>query len=107
MGSRLARCRTCNAPVVFFRSPFTGRLRTFDPTPVDGHHPLAGATAFPVQGRSAYKPAALVDQVQVQRACSDTAAAAEVRDMAWHVLHECPPDPSTTSDTDSSAPPTE
>lgn len=87
MGARgTARCRTCDAPVAFFRSPFTARLRTFDPTPIDGHHPLA-VDAFPVLGRSAFKFAELVEHIQVQRQCSTDEAAAEVRDMPWHRLH--------------------
>lgn len=87
MGARgPARCRTCSAPIAFYRSPFTGKLRTFDPTPIDGHHPLA-ALGFPVMGRQAFKFADLVELIQVQRQCSTNAAEAEVRDMPWHRLH--------------------
>ena len=32
----------------------------------------------------------VAELLQVQRQCSDTAAAAEVRDVPWHLLHECP-----------------
>lgn len=88
-----ARCResNCKAPVVFFRSPYTGRPRTFDPSPVDADHPLAGVRAFPVLGGSAaYKPAELVGVLQVQRECSTAEAEAEIRDMPWHLIHECP-----------------
>ena len=103
MGKRgPAKCRGCHAPVVFFRSPFTPNLRTFDPTPVTGVHPLAGVKAFPVQGRAAYKPPHLAELLQVQRSCSDTDAAAEVQDMTWHLLHECTTaelDPTTEEET--------
>lgn len=88
---RQARCRSCDAPIVFFRSPFTANVRTFDRTPVDADHPLAGVKAFPVLGgTAAYRPAHLAEMLQVQRMCSDEAAYAEVRDMAWFLLHECP-----------------
>lgn len=93
MAERLARCRTCKDPVAFFRSPYTGNVRTFDPNPVDGRDPLA-VKAFPVLGRAAYKFSALVELIQVQRECSDAEAEDEVRDMPWHFLHDC-----TTGDT--------
>lgn len=87
MGSRgPARCRTCQAPVVFFRSPFTGKSRTFEPTSIDGRHLLA-VDAFPVLGLQAFKFADLVEHIQVQRQCSSEEAEAEVRDMPWHRLH--------------------
>lgn len=77
---------------MFLGSPFTGKRRTFDPTPVTDEHPLAGIKAFPVLGGTrAYKPAELVEHLMVQRQCSDVEAAAEVRDMPWHVVHECHP----------------
>lgn len=85
-----ARCNTCSAPVVFFRSPFTGKQRTFDPAPVEPSHPLAGVKAFPILGgTAAYRPAHLAEMLQVQRMCSDAEAAAEVQDMPWHLVHEC------------------
>lgn len=88
-----ARCNTCTAHVVFFRSPFTGKVRTFDAKPVEPSHPLAGVKAFPVLGgTAAYKPADLVELLQVQRQTSDADAAAEVQDMPWHVIHECAPE---------------
>lgn len=93
MGNRVVRCRSCQAPVVFFRSPFTRNVRTFDPDPVDGTHVLAGVRAFPVTGVKAHRPAHLAEQIQVQRHCTDEQAMDEVRDMPWHLLHECPPDP--------------
>lgn len=93
MTRRLPRCRTCTRPVVFFRSPFTGKPRTFEPTPVGPSHPLAGVKAFPVLGgTAAYKPADLVELLQVQREATETEAADEVRDMPWHLFHECPTD---------------
>ena len=92
-----ARCRQCTRPVVFFRSPFTSKIRTFEPKPIDGRHDLA-VTAFPVLGRSAYKFAVLVDLIQVQRECTADEAEAEVRDMPWHFPHDC--DTPTTTDTE-------
>ena len=87
-----ARCNTCKAPVVFYRSPFTGKVRTFEAKPVEPSHPLAGVKAFPVLGgTAAYKPAELVELLQVQRQCSDAEASNEVRDMPWHLIHDCPP----------------
>jgi hypothetical protein len=77
---------------VFYRSPFTGNVRTFDPTPVEPSHPLAGVKAFPVLGgTAAYRPGDLVELLQVQREATETEAADEVRDMPWHLFHECPP----------------
>lgn len=87
-----ARCNGCGAHVVFFRSPFTGKTRTFEATPVEPSHPLAGVKAFPVLGgTAAYRPAHLAEMLQVQRMCSDAEAADEVRDMPWHLIHECHP----------------
>lgn len=83
-----ARCRDCGTPVVFLRSPFTGSMRPFNPTPVDGRDPLA-VTAYPVLGRAAFKYADLVEHIQIQRGCSDTEAADEVRDMPWRFIHDC------------------
>lgn len=92
-----ARCNTCSAHIVFFRSPFTGKRRTFDPAPVTGLHPLAGVKAFPVLGgTAAYRPAHLAEMLQVQRMCSDAEAADEVQDMPWHLIHECPADDAAT-----------
>ncbi len=85
-----ARCRSCQHPVVFFRSPFTLNVRTFDPKPVTSGHPLAGVKAFPVLGRAAFKPADLADLFQQQRQTSLTEAEKEVADSPWFVLHECP-----------------
>ncbi len=89
-----ARCHGCKVPVVFFRSPFTGNLRTFDPKPVDGHHALA-VKAFPVMGRTAYKFSPLVELIQIQRECSEPEAEDEVRDMPWHFIHDCTTDATT------------
>lgn len=87
-----ARCNGCGAHVVFYRSPFTGKPRTFDPAPVTNGHPLAGVKAFPVLGAGAYKQAELVEVLQVQRECSEVEAAEEIADMPWHVIHECTPE---------------
>lgn len=99
MGRRgTARCNNCSAHIVFFRSPFTGRVRAFDAKPVEPSHPLAGVKAFPILGgTAAYKAADLVDLLQVQRQTSDADAAAEVQDMPWHLFHECPELDSTDS----------
>ena len=96
----MSRCRTCREEIDFFRSPFTGNVRAFDIAPVDPTHPLAGVRAFPVLGRAAYKQADLVEVVQVQRGCSDVEAADEIRDMPWHLLHDC------TTSTDDAQPAT-
>lgn len=91
MSRRPARCRTCHRPVAFFRSPFTNQVRTFDPADVGPRHPLAGVRAFPVLGgTAAYKPADLTEVLMVQRHATATEAAEEVRDMPWHLLHQCP-----------------
>jgi hypothetical protein len=93
MSRKAPRCRDCQEPVVFFRSPFTGNVRTFDPVPVEPSHPLAGVKAFPVLGGSAaYRPAHLAEVLQVQRYCSDAEAAAEVQDLPWFLIHDCRPD---------------
>ena len=85
-----ARCNSCGDHVVFFRSPFTSKPRTFDAKPVEPSHPLAGVKAFPVLGgTAAYRPAHLAELLQVQRMCSDAEAADEVQDMPWHLIHEC------------------
>ena len=86
------KCRGCEAPIVFLRSPYTKNPRPFDPKPVDASHPLAGVRAFPVLGPNAYLPADLAEHLQVQRQTTLTAAQDEVRDLPWHLTHECPPD---------------
>jgi hypothetical protein len=87
--SRLTRCRSCQAPVELFRSPFTGEWRTFEARPIDGRHDLA-VKAFPVLSGKAYKFADLTSIVQPLRECSLSAAEDEVRDMPWYVPHDCP-----------------
>lgn len=87
-----ARCRDCGLPVIFLFSPFTAALRTFDPTPVEPSHPLAGVKAFPVLSRRAYRPAELVEHLQVLRECSLGDAQDETQDLPWHLIHECPTD---------------
>lgn len=90
------RCHTCGAPLVFFKHPNSPKKAPFDATPIDGHHPNT-AKAYPVMGASAYRPTHLAEQLQVQRACTNVEAMAEVRDMPWHHIHSCPPvDPEGT-----------
>lgn len=91
-----ARCRSCAAPVIFLFSPFTSALRTFDPAPVAPSHPLAGVTAFPVLSRKAYRPAELVEHLQLLRECTSTEAQDEIQDLPWHLIHECRPDTKDT-----------
>ena len=94
------RCRSCNLPVAFFRSPFTGNMRAFNPKPVDMRTPLVDA-AYPVFGGQAYKLADVVDLLLVARRCSRAEAEDEARDLPWHTLHACPEpadEDSTSSD---------
>jgi hypothetical protein len=101
--SRLTRCRFCQAPVEFLRSPFTGEKRKFEASPIDGHHDMA-VKAFPVMSGRAYKFADLAAIVQVQRECALDAAEDEVRDMPWYVPHDCPNSPFRTHDDESGRP---
>ena len=90
---RGAKCRDCDAPIVFFRAPNSPKTCPFDPTPVEPSHPLAGIKAFPVLGGSAaYRPAHLAELLQVQRQSTIAAAEAEVQDLPWHLIHTCPHD---------------
>lgn len=98
--SKLTRCRFCQAPVEFLRSPFTGDRRKFDARPIDGHHQLA-VKGFPVMSGRAYKYADLVEIVQVLRETSGDAAEEEVRDMPWYVPHDCPATPFRAPDDES------
>ena len=87
--SSLPRCRNkaCQQRISFFGSPYTGKPRAFETTPVD---PRAfNGVAFPVLSGRAYRFTELVDQLQVQRECSRDDAENEVRDMPWYVLHDC------------------
>lgn len=88
----MAKCRGCRAPIVFFKHHSSPKFAPFDAKPLDGHHPNL-ANAYPVQGTSAYRPTHLAEQFQVQRACSDAQALAEVRDVPWYRLHNCSPTP--------------
>lgn len=93
--ARQKLCRWCQRPVEFFFSPFTGKARKFDARPVDGRT-HQGPTAFPVEGRRAWRFADLAADLQVRRETSLAAAEAEVYDMPWHVPHDCPNNPFTT-----------
>ena len=95
-GGGPARGRGCDAPVVFFRSPFTGNPRTFDPKPVEPSDPRAGATAFPIFSGRAHRPGDLVDVLMPLRECTASEAEAEIQDLPWHLIHECPPDTKDT-----------
>lgn len=93
MSRRQPKCRSCQRPVVFFRSPFAGKPCPFDPTPVEPSHPAAGVKAFPVLGGvQAYRPNELAAHLMVQRESSRTEAEDEVRDLPWHLIHTCRPD---------------
>lgn len=85
-----ARCRACRRPVVFFRSPFTTGVRTFEPDPVTTSHPGAGVIAFPVLGgTAAFKRSDLRRRLITQRGCSPKEADEEINDMPWHKFHTC------------------
>jgi hypothetical protein len=86
-----ARCRSCKAPVVFFRSPFTGNVRAFNPKPIDMRTPLVEA-AYPVLNRRAYKLHDVIEELVVVRRCSTAEAEEEARDLPWHTLHACSAD---------------
>lgn len=75
---------------MFYRSPFTGNLRTWEAKPVEPSHPLAGVKAFPILSRTAYRPSDLADHLQVLRETTRAEAEQEVQDIPWHLLHECP-----------------
>lgn len=95
---RVPHCNGCGARIVFFKAPSSPKLCPFDPTPVTAAHPLAGVRAFPVLGGAkAYRPSHLTELLQVQRSCTDAAAAEEVRDLPWHLIHDCSTD--STPDT--------
>jgi hypothetical protein len=97
MARNLPRCRDCRAPIAWYLSPFTGKVRKFDARPVDGRT-HTGAPAYPVEGRRAWKFTVLVDDLQVRRECSRDDAEAEAYDMPWHVAHDCPNNPHTRED---------
>ena len=99
-----ARCRSCDRPVIFLRSPFTSNVRTFDPTELDGRT-TSNPNAYPVLGRAAYRVTELAALLQVQRGASLGAVEDEIRDLPWHQLHTCTPDTSTTPDDDTTGGP--
>lgn len=85
--SRLPRCHTCKERITFFGSPFTGNTRAFDPTPVDPR--TYPGVAYPVMSGRAYRFLDLVEVTQVRLELSSDEAEQQVRDMPWHVLHQC------------------
>lgn len=89
---KVPRCNDCKQPVAWFFSPYTGRLRPFDPTPVSPH---SQSLAYPVEGRRAWKLHELVDDLQARRETSEETARAEAYDMPWHKPHTCPTTPDT------------
>lgn len=89
-----ARCLSCSRPVVLFGSPFTGKWRTFEPTPVDPTLRQDLSDVFPVEGRRAWKPRELVEDLMVRRRVTQAGAEREVYDMTWYQLHRCPDDES-------------
>lgn len=86
-----ARCRHCQAPVAWFRSPFgTGRPRMFDPNQVSPGHPLAGVEVFPVlNGTSAWKSTPLARWLHTRNGGTFHEAVEQVQAMPWHRLHKC------------------
>lgn len=87
---RPARCPDCHQPTVWLASPWSGRWRRFDPTPLNGraHN---GPTAYPVEGRRAWRVRDLVEELMIRRDCSRAEAEDEAYDMPFHVPHVCPP----------------
>lgn len=72
-----------------FGSPFRrGAFTTFDVRPLDPRD-RAGANAFPVYLRTAYRPDELAAQLQGLTGSSVEEAAQEVKDLPWHRLHRC------------------
>jgi len=84
------RCRDCNAPVVFFRSPSTGTWRPFAPRPVDPSQQHPGP-AYPVEGNVwAWPYRDLVEDLMVRHRYSQAEAEDEAHDLPWHIPHDCP-----------------
>lgn len=85
----IARCRGCGARIVFFTSPFTGRPRAFDPTPVDMGRQLT-RRAYPVENdTTAWKYLDLVEALMMRLGCGRAEAEEEARQLPWHTPHDC------------------
>lgn len=83
------RCKDCNAPVVFFRSPFTGGWRPFEAKPMSPGR--QHAEAFPIENNvRAWLYRDLVEDLMVRRGIGRQEAEDEAHAMPWHVVHNCP-----------------
>lgn len=94
------KCRSCDRPVAFFVSPFSDKWRPFEPRPVDRSG--IQVEAFPVEGRRAWRPRDLIEDLQVRpHPRTESEARQEVDDLDWYALHRCPEhDERPTVDTD-------
>jgi len=91
-----ARCRSCGAPVVFFRSPFTSNVRTFDPEVLEASHPLTGVKVFPVLVKAAMRPGDLVALLRERHGLTQIQAETEAAAHPHYRLHDCEPTEGTT-----------
>jgi hypothetical protein len=80
----------CQRPVLFFRSPYSGRWRPFEPKPVDTTQQLP-APAYPIENQTIWWPYRdLVEDLMVRHHCSQAEAEDEAHAMPWHLPHTCP-----------------
>lgn len=83
------RCKDCRAPVIFFRSPFTGGWRPFEVKPIGAA--MHAGEAFPVENNvRAWRYRDLVEDLMVRLGISEPEAEEHAHAMPWHVPHNCP-----------------
>jgi hypothetical protein len=91
------RCHDCNAPVVFFRNPATGKFRPFDPRPVAQGQQYP-RPPWPVENNAwAWPLRDLIEDLMVRIPCSRDEAEEHARAMPWHLPHDCPNRPQEAS----------
>lgn len=87
------RCGECRQPIAWFR--LRGTWRPFNPARFSPTRPAPGsataAAAYPVEGKTAWLMAALVEELMGRRECTRAEAEEEALDMPWHAVHVCPP----------------
>jgi hypothetical protein len=83
------RCNDCKAPVIFFRSPFTGGWRPFEAKPISPGQ-MHTAAAYPIENNvRAWLYRDLVEDLMVRRGIGQLEAEDEAHAMPWHAVHNC------------------
>lgn len=87
-----ARCKTCQAPIVWLL--LRGKWRSFEPRPVERLPEVVRLQnpSYPIEGKIAWPLEDLVVELMGRRECTEAAAREEAHDFEWRTIHHCPDD---------------